>query len=78
MTHDYAFIYAKVARHVAAADVAMRQGMHGRARDELNQAMNAIETFEITTATVQPTYWGGYQIRPMADQSNNHLPIHDD
>ena len=52
MTPDYAFIYAKVARHVAAADVAMRQGMHSRARDELTQAMRAIAVFETTSITI--------------------------
>lgn len=50
--NDYAFIYAKVARHVAAADVAMQQGMHSRARDELTQAMMAIAAFETTSITV--------------------------
>lgn len=49
---DYAFIYAKIARHVAAADVRLIVGQHNAARDELEQALIAIEAFETTLFTV--------------------------
>lgn len=48
---DYAFIYAKLARHVAAAAAAMCGGQLDLTRDELNEAMEAIAMFERTSMT---------------------------
>ena len=52
MTPDYAFIYAKLARHVAAAAAAMCGGQLNLTRDELNKAMNAIAVFETRSITI--------------------------
>lgn len=53
MTPDYAFIYAKLARHVAAAAAAMRGQQLNLTRDELNEAMQAIAAFETMTLTIK-------------------------
>lgn len=49
---DYAFIYAKLSRHVAAADVRLIVGQHNAARLELEAALIAIKAFETTLFTV--------------------------
>lgn len=51
MTTDYALIYAKVARHVAAADALLIHDDDHGTRKELEAAMQAIEAFEATFAT---------------------------
>ena len=51
MTPDYAFIYAKVARHVAAADALLNYDAR-EAGKELESAMTAIATFETTSITI--------------------------
>lgn len=54
MTRDYAFIYAKLARHVVAAEAHLAHGFNGaiQARMELEEAMQAIAAFETTAATI--------------------------
>jgi hypothetical protein len=52
---DYAFVYAKVARHVAAADAFLIHGDDHGTRKELEAAMQAIALFEATFATVHFT-----------------------
>ncbi len=52
---DYSFVYAKVARHVAAADAFLFNGDDHGTRKELEAAMQAIAVFEATFATVQFT-----------------------
>ena len=51
MTPDYAFIYAKVARHVAAADALLDYDTR-EAGKELQAAMAAIAVFETTSITI--------------------------
>lgn len=50
---DYAFIYAKLARHVAAARVRLNAGQTSAALDELIDAMNAITAFETVTFVIK-------------------------
>lgn len=50
MSPDYALIYAKLARHVAAADALLIHGDDHGTRKELESAMQAIEAFEATFA----------------------------
>jgi hypothetical protein len=46
---NYALIYAKLARHVAAADAFLGcESVHG-ASEELEEAMKAIKVFETTS-----------------------------
>ena len=46
---DYALIYAKLARHVAAADALLGCNSVYRASEELSEAMQAIKVFETVT-----------------------------
>ena len=48
---DYAFIYAKLARHVAVADSLLTYNHVFEAAKELESAMQAIEMFEKRSAT---------------------------
>ena len=48
---DYALIYAKLARHVAAADALLNHCNDSEASKEMEEAMQAIATFERTFAT---------------------------
>jgi hypothetical protein len=48
---DYAFIYAKLARHVATADALLGSNRAYEAGEELIAAMRAIEVFEATFTT---------------------------
>lgn len=48
---DYAFIYAKIARHVAAADALFNYDTR-EAGKELEAAMKAIATFETISITI--------------------------
>ena len=52
---NYAFVYAKVARHVAAADAFFIHGDDHGTRKELEAAMQAIAVFEATFTTVHFT-----------------------
>jgi hypothetical protein len=52
---NYAFVYAKVARHVAAADAFLFHGDDHSTRKELEAAMQAIAVFEATFATIHFT-----------------------
>jgi hypothetical protein len=52
---DFSFVYAKVARHVAAADAFLFHGDDHGTRKELEAAMQAIAVFEATFATVHFT-----------------------
>jgi hypothetical protein len=49
---DYAFIYSKVARHVAAADALLIHNNVHAASEELEKALIAIELFETTLVVV--------------------------
>jgi hypothetical protein len=51
VTTDYALIYAKVARHVAAADALLSSNRAYEAGEELGTALQAIAIFESTFAT---------------------------
>ena len=46
---NYALIYAKLARHVAAADALFGCNRVYEASEELSEAMKAIKVFEITS-----------------------------
>lgn len=48
---EYAFIYAKLVRHVATADALLACNRVYEAGRELSTAMQAIETFEAIFAT---------------------------
>lgn len=52
---DYGFIYAKVVRHVAAADAYLTSNCTHAAAEELEAALQAIQLFE-TTALLITTY----------------------
>ena len=52
---DYGFIYAKLARHVAAADAHLTGNRTHAASEELIAALQAIQAFE-TTALLITTY----------------------
>jgi hypothetical protein len=55
---NYALIYAKIARHVAAADALLGSNRAYEASEELSEAMEAIKTFEtvlfMITTEAQP------------------------
>lgn len=49
---NYALIYAKLARHVAAADALLGcESVHGASK-ELEEAMEAIKAFEIVSCII--------------------------
>lgn len=50
---DYAFVYAKLARHVAAADALLSSNRAYEAGEELSAAMQAIAVFEATFASAR-------------------------
>lgn len=53
MSPDYALIYAKLARHVAAADALLACNRVFEASKELSSAMQAIAVFETAFANAR-------------------------
>lgn len=51
---DFAYVYSKVARHVTAAQIHLKNGYKTSAQDELRDAMAAIKQFEIVMCIVHP------------------------
>ena len=51
---DFAYVYSKVARHVAAAQIYLNNGDKPRAHYELRDAMVAIKQFENGFCIVHP------------------------
>jgi hypothetical protein len=49
---NYAFIYAKIARHVAAADALLGSDRVYEASEELLEAMKAIKAFETVSCMI--------------------------
>jgi hypothetical protein len=49
---NYALIYAKIARHVAAADALLESDRVYRASEEVSEAMEAIKAFETVSCMV--------------------------
>jgi hypothetical protein len=49
---SYAFIYPKIARHVAAADALLGSNRVYEASEELSEAMEAIKAFETVSCMV--------------------------
>ena len=50
---SYAFIYAKLARHVAAADALLTSNRTFEAANELETAMQAIKAFETMSLIIK-------------------------
>ena len=49
---NYAFIYAKIARHVAVADALLGSNRVYEASEELSEAMEAIKAFETVSYVI--------------------------